>query len=425
MPIGNRIRDLREGFARSFWVANTLELFERLAFYSAKAVLAVYLAEKVGLGPQTGPSLVGLFSGLLYSLPIVAGTIVDRYGFRRSLASCFALFALGYFLIGFAGLETGQKIIGDAKVPYIVTVLVLTAVGGSLIKPCIVGTVANTTTEKSKALGYSIYYTLVNIGGMFGPLLALPIRERFGIEYVLISSAIISLGILIGTLLFFDEPTARPTENVRRLPQIFRDMLMVFGNLRFMLFLLFASGFYVMFWQTFYSLPFYAKDVLHFERFELLESVGAATIILLTVPASVIARRMKPIAAISVGMTVASLSWLLIPISPAVASVIAALALFSTGEAILAPRLYEYVATLAPREQIGTYMGFAFLPVAIGSFTAGPLAGWLVSRYVQGSSNPNVMWFVLSGIGIICTTGMLLYNQTLARRPVSEALPAR
>ena len=38
------------GYSRTFWVANTLELFERFAYYGSKAVLAVYIAEQVGLG---------------------------------------------------------------------------------------------------------------------------------------------------------------------------------------------------------------------------------------------------------------------------------------------------------------------------------------------------------------------------------------
>jgi len=57
----------REGFQPTFWVQITLELFERLAFYGAKAVLTVYLAIKVGLGPQVAGSLAGLFPGS-YSL---------------------------------------------------------------------------------------------------------------------------------------------------------------------------------------------------------------------------------------------------------------------------------------------------------------------------------------------------------------------
>ncbi len=96
---------LRQGFSRSFWVANVLELFERLAYYGSKAVLAVYVAETVGLGPEAAGWLVGsFFNTLLYLLPILAGTVVDRYGFRKSLTACFAIFCLGYFLIGLAGL---------------------------------------------------------------------------------------------------------------------------------------------------------------------------------------------------------------------------------------------------------------------------------------------------------------------------------
>src|SRR6478752_9486078 len=88
------------GFSRTFWVANTLELFERFAYYGSKAVLAVYIAEQVGLGSQTATFLAGsVFNTLLYLLPPLAGTIVDRYGFKKSLTACFAIFALGYFLI--------------------------------------------------------------------------------------------------------------------------------------------------------------------------------------------------------------------------------------------------------------------------------------------------------------------------------------
>ena len=52
MSLADRLNELRHGFHRTFWIANTLELFERFAFYGSKAVLVVYLAEKVGLRPD-------------------------------------------------------------------------------------------------------------------------------------------------------------------------------------------------------------------------------------------------------------------------------------------------------------------------------------------------------------------------------------
>ncbi len=66
--------------------------------------------------------------------------------------------------------------------------------------------------------------------------------------------------------------------------KVLADMLLVFGNLRFMTFLVIFSGFWAMFWQIFYALPFYVRDVLHFEQFEIIETVDAWTIILITVP---------------------------------------------------------------------------------------------------------------------------------------------
>lgn len=423
MPVSDRWRDIRGGFTRTYWIANTLELFERLAFYGSKAVLAVYLAEKVGLGAAVGASLVGLFSGVLYSLPIVAGTFVDRYGFRRTLAACFAFFTVGYFLIGLAGLPFGQALVNSVgRTPYVLTVLLLTAVGGSLIKPCIVGTVANTSTDRTRSLGYSIYYTLVNFGGAIGPILALQVREGLGIEYVLIMSSVTSLLLLAGTLLFFQEPVAAVERSGRTLAQVFKDMLLVFGNLRFMLFLVISSGFYIMFWQTFYSFPFYVREILHFEKFELLETVDAWTIIFLTVPATALVKTWKPITAISAGLAIASASWLLIPVAPSVGMSIVAVAVFAAGESMLAPRFYEYVASLAPKEQVGTFMGFAFLPVSIGSFVAGPLAGWLVENYIHNARNPNMVWFILSGVGVLSTAAMLLYNWSFQQQRGAPAL---
>src|SRR5687767_474266 len=103
------LKQLRSGFSSTFWIANTLELFERLAFYGAKAVLTFFLANKVGLKEEAG-TLAGLFSGVIYSLPIVAGVLVDKYGFKKTLTACFAIFAIGYFLIGLAGMHYGEQI---------------------------------------------------------------------------------------------------------------------------------------------------------------------------------------------------------------------------------------------------------------------------------------------------------------------------
>ena len=412
MTLAERWQEIRTGFQPTFWIANTLELFERLAYYGSKAVLTVFLANKVGLNEEAG-FLAGLFNAVLYSLPIVAGVFVDKYGFRRTLMACFAIFCVGYFLIGLAGMEYGQAIVDVVgKRNYLLAVLMLTAVGGSLIKPCVVGTVAKTTTERTQALGYSIYYTLVNLGGAIGPMIAYYVRSDLGIEYVLVMSSITSLLLLIGAWAFFKEPGGEPTE-VKTFGKVFGDMLLVFKNLKFMSFLLIFSGFWMMFWQIFYSFPFYVTDVLKYEAFEFLETVDAFTIIIITIPVTAAVSKLRPVVAIILGFSIASLSWIIIGAGGTILAAIIGVATFALGEATQAPRFYEYVSSLAPKDQVGTFMGFAFLPVAIGSFSAGMIADYLRLSYLD--TNPAMMWYTLSGIGIVSTLLMVVYNAVVSR----------
>jgi len=411
---------LRGGFSRTFWVANVIELFERFAYYGSKAILAVYIADQVGLGPEAAGFLAGsVFNTLLYFLPVLAGTVVDRYGFKRSLLACFSIFTVGYLMIGLAGLPLGQPIVAAVGArTWMLLALVVTAIGGSLIKPSIVGTVARTTTKETASLGYSIYYTLVNIGGAVGPMLALLVRHNLGISYVLVMSSLTSLALVLGTLVFYREP-ARPADAPppRSMAKVLRDMLTVFRNGRFMTFLVIFSGFWAMFWHVFYALPFYVRDYLKFERFELIETVDAWTIIIVTVPVTALAKKLKPLTAMVLGFVLATACWFVMAALPTLTFTVAAIMLFAVGEGLQSPRYYEYVAALAPKEQVGTYMGFAFLPIAIGTFIAGWSSGWLVKTYVVGG-NPLAprMWLWVGAYGVVSTALMLLYDRFVAPR---------
>jgi len=159
---------------------------------------------------------------------------------------------------------------------------------------------------------------------------------------------------------------------------------------------------------------------LKFERFELVETVDAWTLILLTVPLAALVRRLRPIRAMTAGFAVASSAWLLIALIPTWQAVVLAMFVFAVGEGLQAPRFYEYVADLAPREQVGTFMGFAFLPVALGSVVGGALAGFLVERFVRGSATPGAFGWVIAGVGFVSTVLMVLYDRLVAGQPSSR-----
>ena len=59
LSIGERLREIQSGFEPAFWVANTTELFERLAYYATAAVLAIYLNEQLHFSSQLTGWLIG------------------------------------------------------------------------------------------------------------------------------------------------------------------------------------------------------------------------------------------------------------------------------------------------------------------------------------------------------------------------------
>lgn len=50
-----------KGFTRAFWVSNTVELFERMAYYAVFIVLTIYLSTILGFNDFEASMISGLF----------------------------------------------------------------------------------------------------------------------------------------------------------------------------------------------------------------------------------------------------------------------------------------------------------------------------------------------------------------------------
>src|SRR5207244_9009163 len=85
-------------------------------------------------------------------------------------------------------------------------VLMLPALGIALVKPCVVGTTARASKENVRSIGYSIYYTMVNIGGASGPYIASWAHRHLGVENVFRVAALSVFLMFFAVLIFFREP---------------------------------------------------------------------------------------------------------------------------------------------------------------------------------------------------------------------------
>ena len=417
MNISAKLLEVKNGFQPSFWVANVMELFERIAYYGQATILSIFLRNHLKFDAIETGQLSSIFGGLIYFLPIFAGALADKFGFKKAFSFAFFVLAVGYFLIGATGMETFSGIFSELDLYWVlVPILIFTAIGGSFIKPSVLGTVALTSTKESKSFGYAIYYWLVNIGAGIGPVIAFFVRDSIGIEWVYLVSAVSCALMFFSTLIFYKEPTSEATRKSTKISTVIKNLLTVVKNFKFMLFLLIFGFYWVIFWQIYIIVPFYITDYISPNApFEIIQSVGAWGIILLQLFLNRLTKNMAPITAMITGFSISSLCWGIILFNPTIPFIIAGIVVLSIGEQIQAPRFYEYIADLAPEGQAALFQGYAFLPVAIGWIFGGTFGGWLYNTFATVANSPYVIFIILWLIGILTAALMAIYNFVIKR----------
>lgn len=415
MSLGRRLEEVRTGFERSFWVANVSELFERLSYYAAFAVMARYLHESLSFPSERAAGLSGLFGGLVWFLAIFGGAIADRLGFRRALSLAYLILAVAYFLIGSLGASWMAPVRNVVPLFGLVAfVLMLPALGVSLVKPCVVGTTARASNESVRSLGYSIYYTLVNIGGFFGPLMASRVKQHLSAENVFRASSLSVLLMFFSVLLFFREPQKSGDARTESLAVTMRNFWKVLTNPKFMIFLLIFSGYWIVYWQEFLTLPLYVHNYVDPKAdTESMLSTGPLVVIAFTVLFSVLTQKMTAFRAVVLGTLIAMMAFAILAVHSTIYAVYATLVVIATGELIQQPRYYDYISRLAPAGQQGTYMGFAFLPLGIGSFLGGPIGGALLHHFGEVQHRPQLFLWALTGIGLATTLLLWIYDRVV------------
>ncbi len=415
MGFEERLAEVRTGFERSFWVANVSELFERLSYYAAFASLARYLHEALNFPTERAADLSGLFGGLVWFLAIFGGAIADRLGFRRALAIAYLILAGSYFLLGSLGAPWLAPVRNAVPLVALVTfVLMLPALGVAMVKPSVVGTTARASNENVRSVGYSIYYTLVNIGGALGPFVASWVHKHLSVENVFRVAALSVFLMFFLVLALFREPRKMGDAQTASFGETIRNFGKVCSNPKFMIFLLIFSGYWIVYWQEFITLPIYIHDYVDPKAdTERMLSTGPLVVIAFTVAFSVMTKKMAAFRAVLLGTLVSMVAFAILALHASIYAAYAVLVVIALGELIQQPRYYDYISRLAPPGQQGTYMGFAFLPLGIGSFLAGRIGGALLHHFGEERHQPQLFLWALTAIGLGTTFLLWVYDRVV------------
>lgn len=464
-------------FPKAFWVANSVELLERLAYYAVFIVLTIYLSSVWGFSDIQSGLISGVFSALLYLLPTFMGAYADKIGFRISIMIAFILLTLGYLGLGIfptlfenAGLVhygagTGDGLfssffrdrglvtfghdteftglLGSIQQWCIIPILLLIVIGGAFIKSVISGTVARETTEENRARGFAIFYMMVNIGAFTGKTVVDPLRKSLGdvgLVYLNYFSASMTLLALIAVYFFYK--STHTEGKGKSFKDIVNALIKVCLNGRLVVLILIVSGFWMVQQQMYATMPKYVIRLVGQDASPgWIANVNPLVVFLLVNLVTTLMQKRSALTSMTVGMFIIPFSAAIMAtgammgnelvfgvIHPITLMMIIGIAFQALAECFISPRFLEYFSLQSPKGEEGLYLGFSHLHSFVSSLLAFGLSGFLLEKYcpdpkgfassveyAAATSHAHYIWIFFFGIGLISAIALVIYGKVTRR----------
>lgn len=448
-----------KGFTRAFWTANIVELLERGAYYGVFIVITLYLSRILGFTDVEAALISGVFSGGLYLLPTFTGALADKIGFKSSLVIAFSLLSVGYFglgalptvleSIGLVDYSDGIKFTGlleSSQRWSIVPIMLVIMIGGSFIKSVITGTVAKETTESNRALGFSIFYMMVNIGAFSGKTIVKPLRVSMGdmgLVYLNYFSAAMTFIALIMIIFFYK--SSKTEGEGKSLNEIWAALIKVLTNGRLITLILIITGFWMVQHQLYATMPKYVLRMAGEGASPSWYANVNPLVVVLTV--TLVTRLMAsktPLFSMTVGMFIMPLSALvmasgnwfsgseidlgIISMHPIALMMVLGIVLQGLAESFISPRFLQFFSLQAPKGEEGLYLGFSHLHSFISSIVGFGLSGFLLSKYCPepklfetheawqaASANAHYIWYYFAAIALFSAISLIVYGKVIEK----------
>ncbi|MDR0393909.1 MAG: MFS transporter [Tannerella sp.] len=443
-------------WSNAFWVANMVELLERAAYYGVFIVITLYLSRILGFNDIQAAAIAGIFSACLYLLPTFAGALADKIGFRNSMLLAFSLLTAGYAGLGIfptmlesSGLveySMTTKFTGlqENRIRYgIIPIMALIVFGGAFIKSVISGTVAKETTPENRAKGFSIFYSMVNIGAFSGKTIVKPLREAMGNEgLITLNYFSATMTLLALVAIFFFYRSAQHAGEGKTFRQIWTAFIKVCTNGRLIMLIIIITGFWMVQHQLYATMP---KYVLR------LAGEGASPswyanvnplVVVLTVNfVTRMMRKRTALTSMTVGMFIMPVSALcmsygnvldparmIIGMHPVAFMMVVGIIFQGLAETFISPRFLEYFSLQAPGGEEGLYLGFSHLHSFLSSILGFGLSGFLLDKYcpepalfaspaewAAAASHAHYIWYYFGVIALISAIALIIYGQATKR----------
>ncbi len=438
-----------KNFSKAFWTANTVELLERMAYYTVFIVITIYLSRVMGFSDLEAGMISGLFSGAMYLLPTFAGAYADKIGFRKSMLVAFSLLSIGYLGLGLLptllqsaglvnyGMDTEFTGLRESSMRWaIVPVMAILVIGGAFIKSVISGTVAKETTSETRAKGFSLFYMMVNIGSFTGKTVVEPVRSALGSEglvYLNYFSATMTLIALI--IIYFLYKSEETAGQGKSFAEIGSGLIKVMTNKKLVILTIIVSGFWMVYYQLYATMPKYVIRMAGDDSTPAwYANVNPLIVVLFVNAVTNLMKKRTATTSMAIGMLLMPVSALvmasgnllsgdILGMHPVAFMMVMGIAVQAFAETFISPRYLEYFSMQAPKGDEGLYLGFSHINSFIASVLGFGLSGYLLGKYCPDPSlfatrqewqaaaaNAHYIWYYFAAIGLVSAIALFIFG---------------
>lgn len=463
-------------FSRTFWAAIITELLHCLASYCMLAYLIVYLAQDLGFGDLRANLLLGIMWFMGYFLPILIGALADRYGFRQTMLVSLVIITAGYFLasrvtaypsmfaalmlIALGGAVMKPVIAGTVKAAsreedrtlgfsiYYMVINVGSFIGPFLAngvrtatgKPALILVACGVVEAAALAVTVVMFRNVAQAEAAKGKPLLTVLGEMVVVLFNLrlfvtgiglaayylaareawlsAGEAAAAAGAWVAANLLLDIPLRARERRLGPQPQLLQPQRL--GDGKFLAFILIFSGVWALYSQIWTNIPLFitALDPAMKAHIEYFQAVDPIMIVFFQVLIGRWMGRYRPLPSMVVGILIASAAvgsvgffgsrfgaW----------AVGISLVIWSIGEMMFSPRMVEYVSVIAPKDKLALYIGYGFLPFALG-FGFGPSVGAHLVKFFERAGHPDWVWYGFGLWSLIVAGALGIYDRAIRKK---------
>ncbi len=367
-----------------------MQMVERLAYWSVLLQMPIYIAQKDVAGglhwSHIEKGFIYFWWALVQNLtPLFSGYIADKFGRKIILRLSFIIIILGFIFMS----------VSKDFLPFFLATLTL-GFGLGSFKPIIQGSIAGELNDEISSFGWGLYVMLVNLSVFLAPPISILLKSYNWSLLFWGSAVLFSLNFIFISL--YKENKKIKFNNIH-FGIFFKNLF----SSELIKFLLFMSGFTIVYMQFYETLPNYIYDWvdtssvakwLHLPEsmlmttptgkmiaFEWLYNLNTGLIVLFVTPIAIIFHKFRITKVISFGVLIASIGLGFCGFFYVGSIVMLGFVIYTFGEMIANPKFTEYLGILAPRNLESTFLSYLNISWAIGLAGGGLLGGYLYNAF--------------------------------------------